>query len=155
MQFATGLPFWVEAGSCDVNVEANSLSPDDPVSTQTWSMLWQLDVPGTHMLTVTYPWLVFPIGAPFTTGPASTTIAATLATLGGGAGLEDEELPPPQDDTATAADVRSASRKARESAVIGSAPRSRPPAFAAADKPSRRKRAGGPRCGSTGRTPRG
>lgn len=56
--------------------EDNSRSPKDPVSTNTWSMFWQVLVPGTQTVTVTKPSLA--AKKVCGSGPESTMIGSTL-----------------------------------------------------------------------------
>jgi len=50
-------------------------TPYDPVSTSMWSMVWQVDVPGRHRVTLTKGTLMMPLTPG---GPLSITIRAAL-----------------------------------------------------------------------------
>src|SRR5882672_7980774 len=88
-------------GRLRVSAEARIRSPEDPVSTCTWSISWQVPVPGTQILTVVYRVLTAGLFELATTvGPESTVTAWTFGSL-----VEppppplSEEPPPPHPAT--------------------------------------------------------
>src|SRR5665213_1891624 len=97
MQLPRGAPAGVMlTGRVNVNAEPRMRNPLDPVSTITWSMLWQVVVPGTQIVTVVNAAsTLYPAGRPV--GPLSTTIGWTLLTAGVNVTPElvEVELPPP------------------------------------------------------------
>ena len=75
MQLPSGKPLAVVlVGKFSVSTELRMRSPVDPVSTNTWSMLWHTAVPGTQMVTVVKAEFTFPSSAGRVLGPASTMI---------------------------------------------------------------------------------
>ena len=97
----------IAATSCGAITDAKTRNPEDPVSTSTWSMVWQFDVPGAQMVTEA--------NNPFTAfnpaGPESTVTAIWLAACCWGAGCEDAEellFPPPPPPPPQQARIRQA-----------------------------------------------
>jgi hypothetical protein len=92
-----------------VRTEDRIRSPSEPVSTWTWSIVWQLLVPGTHNVTVVKARSFEPMGG--FPGPASTIRVATLFVFPPEPPgplpepFPELELPPPPQEHAKAAIV--------------------------------------------------
>src|SRR5690242_7391846 len=114
MQFAIGCPLAFRPfGKFNVSCEATMRNPVDPVSTITWSIVWQVDVPGVQIVTLVNRMSSFPANCPLTNGPASTITDWVLFTGGGGAGVSLELLPFPSPHPERLATIRATAAAAK------------------------------------------
>jgi hypothetical protein len=103
----------VAAGNTTVELRTEAMirKPFEPVSIRIWSIVWQLDVPGAQIVTLTEGRLT-----PVCFGPASTISEATLEPVGSvgcGVLLVLPAPPPPQPQSAVRYATEAAARLRR------------------------------------------